>query len=161
LYLKHEAPTEEQNFATVMYLIEHGDAKEDSDDYISPLDILFDDLEFSSPEHIAVKEYKIFKQAAGKTAKSILLSAAVRLTVFNLPKLQAITSSDNLDIGQLGERKQAIFAVIPDNDGTFNFLIGMLYTQAFQALYRSADFEHGGRLPVPVHLILDEFAVRP
>jgi len=158
LYLKHEALPEEQNFATVMYLIEHGDAKEDSDDFISPLDILFDDLEFSSPEHIAVKEYKIFKQAAGKTAKSILLSAAVRLTVFNLPKLQAITSSDNLDIGRLGERKQAIFAVIPDNDGTFNFLVGMLYTQAFQALYRSADFEHGGRLPVPVHLILDEFA---
>lgn len=158
LYLMREAPVEEQNFATVMYLIENGATKEDDEDYISPLDILFDDLADENPDHIAVKEYLIFKQAAGKTAKSVLLSAAVRLAVFNLPKLQAITNTDNLDIASLGERKQAIFAIIPDNDSTFNFLIGMLYTQAFQALYHCADHKHGGRLPVPVHLILDEFA---
>ncbi|MDL2287962.1 type IV secretory system conjugative DNA transfer family protein [Oscillospiraceae bacterium OttesenSCG-928-F05] len=158
LYLHHEAPEDEQNFSMVMYMIENGAASEDDESYTSPLDILFDDLEQEDPEHIALKEFKIFKQAAGKTAKSILVSAAVRLAAFLLPKFQAVTSRDDLDIGSMGERKRAIFAVIPDNDDTFNYLVGMLYTQAFQALFRNADHKHGGRLPIHVRFIMDEFS---
>ncbi len=158
LYLMHEAPVYEQNFATVMYLLENAGASEESEDYRSPVDLVFEALEEESPEHIAVKQYKVFKQAAGKTAKSILVSAAVRLAAFNLPQIQSITSRDDMDLGSLGERKQAIFCVIPDNDSSFNYLVGMLYTQAFQALYYKADHEYGGRLPVHVRVIADEFA---
>ena len=157
LYLLHEAPPEEQNFEMVMYMIENGGAKEDDDDYQSPLDLLFEALEEEDPDHIAVREYKIFKQAAGKTARSILISAAVRLSAFILPQIVSITSRDDMELGMMGDRKQAVFAIIPDNDGTFNYLVGMLYTCAFQALYYQADKVHQGGLPVPVRLMMDEF----
>ena len=157
LYLLHEAPPEEQNFEMVMYMIENGGAREDSDDFQSPLDLLFEALEEEDPGHIAVREYKIFKQAAGKTAKSILLSAAVRLSAFIIPEIVGITSRDDMELGMMGDRKQAVFAIIPDNDSTFNYLVGMLYTCAFQALYYQADKVHQGALPVPVRLMMDEF----
>lgn len=157
LYLLHEAPPEEQNFEMVMYMIENGGAREDDDDFQSPLDLLFEALEEEDPNHIAVREYKIFKQAAGKTAKSILLSAAVRLSAFIIPDIVRITSHDDMELGMMGERKQAVFAIIPDNDGTFNYLVGMLYTCAFQSLYYQADKVHQGALPVPVRLMMDEF----
>lgn len=159
LYLLHEAPPEEQNFEMLLTMIEYGGAKEDSDDYKSPLDLLFEALEEEQPEHIAVRQYKIFRQAAGKTAKSILVGAAVRLTSFTLPEIQSITASDTMELGRLGDRKQAIFCIIPDsNDNSLNFLVGMLYTQAFQELYYQADRVHGGSLPIPVRLLFDEFA---
>ena len=159
LYLLHEAPVEDQNMETILYMIENGGAKEEDDDYQSPLDLLFEALEEEQPDHIAVRQYHIFKQAAGKTAKSILVSAAVRLASFTLPEIQHITASDDMELGKLGERKQAIFCIIPDsNDASLNFLVGMLYTQAFQELYFQADKVHQGALPVPVRLMFDEFA---
>ena len=159
LYLLHEAPVEDQNMETILYMIENGGAKEEDDDYQSPLDLLFEALEEEQPNHIAVRQYHIFKQAAGKTAKSILVSAAVRLASFTLPEIQCITASDDMELGKLGERKQAIFCIIPDsNDASLNFLVGMLYTQAFQELYYQADKIHQGALPVPVRLMFDEFA---
>ena len=159
LYLLHEAPPEDQNMETILYMIENGGAKEEDDDYQSPLDLLFEALEEEQPNHIAVRQYHIFKQAAGKTAKSILVSAAVRLASFTLPEIQHITASDDMELGKLGERKQAIFCIIPDsNDASLNFLVGMLYTQAFQELYYQADKVHQGALPVPVRLMFDEFA---
>lgn len=159
LYLLHEAPVEDQNMETILYMIENGGAKEEDDDYQSPLDLLFEALEEEKPDHIAVRQYYIFKQAAGKTAKSILVSAAVRLASFTLPEIQRITASDDMELGKLGERKQAIFCIIPDsNDASLNFLVGMLYTQAFQELYYQADKIHQGALPVPVRLMFDEFA---
>lgn len=159
LYLLHEAPVEDQNMETILYMIENGGAKEEDDDYQSPLDLLFEALEEEQPDHIAVRQYHIFKQAAGKTAKSILVSAAVRLASFTLPEIQRITATDDMELGKLGERKQAIFCIIPDsNDASLNFLVGMLYTQAFQELYYQADKVHQGALPVPVRLMFDEFA---
>ena len=159
LYLLHEAPPYEQNFEMLMFLIENTAVNEDDEEqYQSPVDMLFDGLEEENPEHIALKQYKIFKQASGKTAKSILISAAVRLAAFNLPDIARMTSYDNLDLGSLGEKKWAIFCVIPDNDNSFNYLVGMLYTQAFQELYYRADHEYGGELPIPVHVMMDEFA---
>lgn len=159
LYLLHEAPVEDQNMETILYMIENGGAKEEDDDYQSPLDLLFEALEEEQPDHIAVRQYHIFKQAAGKTAKSILVSAAVRLASFTLPEIQRITASDDMELGKLGEQKQAIFCIIPDsNDASLNFLVGMLYTQAFQELYYQADKVHQGALPVPVRLMFDEFA---
>ena len=157
LYLIHEAPPEEQNFEMLIYMIENGGAKEDDDDYQSPLDLLFEALEEEYPDHIAVREYKIYKQAAGKTAKSILISAAVRLSAFILPEIQNITAKDDMELEKMGERKQAVFAIIPDNDGTFNYIVGMLYTCAFQSLYYQADKVHQGALPVPVRMMMDEF----
>ena len=159
LYLLHEAPPEDQNMETILYMIENGGAKEEDDDYSSPLDLLFEALEEEQPDHIAVRQYHIFKQAAGKTAKSILVSAAVRLASFTLPEIQRITATDDMELGKLGERKQAIFCIIPDsNDASLNFLVGMLYTQAFQELYYQADKVHQGALPLPVRLMFDEFA---
>ena len=159
LYLLHEAPPEEQNFEMLMFLIENAAVVEDDDDsYESPVDMLFNGLEEENPEHIALKQWKIFKQATGKTAKSILISAAVRLAAFNLPEIAKMTSYDNLSIGSMGKEKRAIFCVIPDNDTSFNYLVGMLYTQAFQELYFVADHSNGGELPVPVHFVMDEFA---
>ena len=159
LYLLHEAPEYEQNMEMILTMIENGAAKEEDDDYKSPLDLLFEALEEEQPDHISLRQYRIFKQAAGKTAKSILISAAVRLASFTLPEIQNITNSDTLELGKLGERKQAIFCVIPDsNDNSLNFLVGMLYTQAFQELYYQADKVHQGALPVPVRLMFDEFA---
>ena len=160
LYLLYEAPKEEQNFSTLMYMIQNAAVMEDDEEYRSPVDILFEALEEEKPEHIAVKQWKIFKQASGKTAKSILISAAVRLAAFNLPEISRMTSYDDLDLGSMGEKKRAIFCVIPDNDTSFNYLVGMLYTQAFQELYYKADHSYGGELPVPVHFVMDEFAVR-
>ena len=159
LYLLYEAPPEDQNMETILYMIENGGAKEEDDDYSSPLDLLFEAPEEEQPDHIAVLQYHIFKQAAGKTAKSILVSAAVRLASFTLPEIQRITATDDMELGKLGERKQAIFCIIPDsNDASLNFLVGMLYTQAFQELYYQADKVHQGALPVPVRLMFDEFA---
>lgn len=157
LYLMHEAPPEEQNFEMLIYMIENGGAREDDDEYQSPLDLLFEALEEEEPNHIAVREYKIYKQAAGKTAKSILISAAVRLSAFILPDIQRITAKDDLELEKMGERKQAVFAIIPDNDSTFNYIVGMLYTCAFQSLYYQADKVHQGALPVPVRMMMDEF----
>ena len=143
----------------ILTMIEYGGAKEDDDGYRSALDLLFEALEEEQPDHIAVREYHIFKQAAGKTARSILVSAAVRLSVFTLRDVQNITARDTLELEKLGDRKQAVFCVIPDsNDNSLNFLVGMLYTQAFQELYYQADKVYGGSLPVPVRLMFDEFA---
>ena len=157
-YLLSEAPAEEQNFSMVMTMLEYADVREEDSGYQSPLDMLFAALERTQPGHIAVRQYKVYKQAAGKTAKSILISLAVRLAAFNLEQIRALTAEDELDIGALGEEKTALFAVIPDNDTSFNYLVGMLYTQIFQELYYRADHVHGGRLPVHVQFILDEFA---
>ena len=157
LYLLHEAPEEEQNFTMVMEMIAAAEVKED-EEYQSPLDELFERLEIRNPNSLALKQYKIYKQAAGKTAKSILISVGVRLSAFNLESIASLTATDELELDLVGERKTAIFAVIPDNDSTFNFLIGMLYTQLFQMLYYQADIVHGGALPVPVHFLMDEFA---
>lgn len=158
LYLINEAPEEEQNFSMVMEMIIAAEPKEDDEDYISPLDQLFIELEKDKPESLALKQYKIYKQAAGKTAKSILISVGVRLAAFNLESIASLTHYDELELEKMGERKTALFAVIPDNDSTFNFLIGMLYTQLFQMLYYSADIIHHGELPIPVHFMMDEFA---
>ena len=157
-YLLHEAPEEEQNFTMVMEMIAAAEVKEDDEEYQSPLDELFERLEIRNPNSLALKQYKIYKQAAGKTAKSILISVGVRLSAFNLESIASLTATDELELDLVGERKTAIFAVIPDNDSTFNFLIGMLYTQLFQMLYYQADIVHGGALPVPVHFLMDEFA---
>ena len=158
LYLLHEAPEEEQNFTMVMEMIAAAEVKEDDEEYQSPLDELFERLEIRNPNSLALKQYKIYKQAAGKTAKSILISVGVRLSAFNLESIASLTATDELELDLVGERKTAIFAVIPDNDSTFNFLIGMLYTQLFQMLYYQADIVHGGALPVSVHFLMDEFA---
>lgn len=159
LYLLHEAPPEEQTLEMLLTMLEYGGASEEDESYQSPLDLLFEALEEEQPGHIAVREYHIFQQAAGKTARSILVSAAVRLSVFALPEIQNITARDTLELEKLGERKQAIFCVIPDsNDNSLNFLVGMLYTQAFQELYFQADKVHEGSLTVPVRLLFDEFA---
>lgn len=159
LYLLHEAPAEEQTMEMMLTMIEYGGAKEDDDDYQSPLDLLFEALEEENPSHIAVREYRVFKQAAGKTAKSILVGAAVRLASFTLPEIQNLTSEDSMELEKLGDRKQAIFCIIPDsNDTSLNFLVGMMYTQVFQELYHQADKVHKGALPIPVRLMFDEFA---
>ena len=158
LYLLHEAPEEEQNFTMVMEMIAAAEVKEDDEEYQSQLDELFERLEIRNPNSLALKQYKIYKQAAGKTAKSILISVGVRLSAFNLESIASLTATDELELDLVGERKTAIFAVIPDNDSTFNFLIGMLYTQLFQMLYYQADIVHGGALPIPVHFLMDEFA---
>ena len=157
-YLLYEAPEDEQNFAEIMTMLSYADVKEEKDDFLSPLDLLFKQLEKNKPDHIAVKQYSVYKQSAGKTAKSINVSLAVRLAAFNLEQIRDITSKDEMDIGNLGEKKMAIFAVIPDNDTSMSYLVGMLYTQIIQELYYRADHIYHGRLPVHVRLILDEFA---
>ena len=157
-YLHYEAPPEEQNFPMVMEMIRAGEVREDSDDYRSPLDELFDRLEMEKPEHIALKYYRNYRSGSAKTLKSIQITLVARLEKFNLESLAGITQTDEMELWSLGERKTAIFAVIPDNDSSFNFLIGMLYTQLFQQLYYQADVVHSGRLPVHVHFVMDEFA---
>jgi type IV secretion system protein VirD4 len=161
LMLFQEAPEYEQNFSMVMRVLEYAEVKEDDDEHVSPLDMLFAKLEKEKPNSVAVRQYKVFKLAAGKTAKSILVSTAVRLAAFNLPQIKAITDHDDMDLYTLGEKKVALYAVIPDNDQTFNFLVSLLYAQAFQALYYSADQIHHGALPRHVHFVLDEFAAMP
>lgn len=158
LYLVNEAPPEEQNFPMVMEMINAAEVKEEDEEYASVLDELFERLAMNDPEHLAVKQYHIFKLAAGKTAKSILISLGVRLEKFNLPQIASIVSYDELDIPSLGERKTALFAIIPDNDSSLNFIIGMMYSSIFQELYYIADHVYGGRLPVHVHCVMDEFA---
>ena len=157
LYLLHEAPPEEQNFAMIMEMLGSAQVKEEDEDYESPLDILFDRLEMWDPDSIAVKQYHIYKQAAGKTAKSILISVGVRLAAFNLPQIAKLTNTDELDLSNMGERKVALFCCIPDADTSLNYLVGMIYSQLFQTLYYMADRVHGGALPVPVNCIMDEF----
>ena len=161
LMLFQEAPEYEQNFSMVMRVLEYAEVREEDDEYLSPLDILFQAMERENPESVALRQYKVFKQSAGKTAKSILVSAAVRLAPFNLPQIRAITDHDDMDLYTLGEKKCALYAVIPDNDNTFNFLVSLLYSQAFQTLYYSADQIHHGALPQHVHFVLDEFAAMP
>ena len=157
-YLHYEAPEEEQNFSMVMDMIRYGEVKEDDENHVSPLDILFQKLEYRNPEHIALKYYRGYHSGSGKTLKSIQISLISRLEKFNLESLASITQYDELELPLMGERKTAVFAVIPDNDTSFNFIVGMLYTQLFQQLYYSADIVHGGRLPVHVHFVMDEFA---
>ncbi len=158
LYLLYMASPEEQNFPMVMDLLSAAEVHEEDEDFKSILDELFNRLEAEEPDNLAVKQYNIFKLAAGKTAKSILISLAVRLEKFNLPQIASITMHDELDLASLGEKKVALFAVIPDNDSSLNYIVGMMYTQLFQELYYSADRIHNGRLPVHVHCVMDEFA---
>jgi type IV secretion system protein VirD4 len=157
-YLKYEAPEDEQNFPMVMEMIRAAEVREDNDDYQSPLDELFDRLEEKDPNHIAVKYYRNYHSGSAKTLKSIQITLISRLEKFNLSSLAGITGTDELELYSIGEIKTAVFAVIPDNDSSFNFIIGMLYTQLFQQLYYQADHIHGGRLPVHVHFVMDEFA---
>ena len=157
-YLKYEAPEEEQNFPMVMELLRAGEVHEDDDSYLSPLDVLFNRLESREPEHIAVKYYRDYRSGSAKTLKSIQITLASRLEKFNLESLASLTMVDELDLPSLGEKKVALFALIPDNDTSFNFLVSILYTQLFQQLFFLADHKYGGSLPVPVHFVMDEFA---
>ena len=157
LYLLHEAPPEEQNFPMIMEMLGSAQVKEEDEEYQSPLDILFERLEMRKPDSIAVKQYQIYKQAAGKTAKSILISVGVRLAAFNLKEIANLTCTDELDLASIGEKKVALFCCIPDADSSLNYLVGMIYSNLFQTLYYVADRKYGGRLPVPVHCIMDEW----
>ena len=161
LMLFQEAPEYEQNFSMVMRVLEYAEVREEDEGHVSPLDLLFESIERRKPDSVAVRQYKVFKLAAGKTAKSILVSTAVSLAPFNLPQIQALTEHDDMGLYTLGEKKVALYAVIPDNDNTFNFLVSLLYAQAFQALYYSADQIHHGPLPRHVRFVLDEFAAMP
>lgn len=157
-YLKYEAPEDEQNFPMVMEMLRAGEVREDDEDYISPLDNLFYDLELKEPEHIAVRFYNNYKKGAGKTLKSIQITLAARLEKFDLQSLAALTATDELNLRSLGEKKVALFALIPDNDTSFNFIVSMLYTQLFQQLFYIADREYKGSLPMHCHFVMDEFA---
>ena len=157
-YLWHEAPEDEQNFSMVMEMLRAGEVKEDDDNYVSPLDILFNQLEIENPNHIAIKYYRDYRSGSGKTLKSIQITLASRLEKFNLDSVSSLTQTDELELDTIGEKKTALFAIIPDNDTSFNFLISILYTQLFQHLFYSADHKYGGRLPVHVHFLMDEFA---
>lgn len=157
-YLHYEAPPEEQNFPMVMEMIRAGEVREDDETYKSALDILFERLEMRNPEHIALKYYRSYHSGSGKTLKSIQITLISRLEKFNLESLASITQNDELELWSISEKKTAVFAIIPDNDSSFSFLVGMLYTQLFQQLYYQADVIHGGRLPVHVHFLMDEFA---
>lgn len=157
-YLHYEAPEEEQNFPMVMEMLRAGAIEDEEDNRPSPLDNLFSDLEYEHPDHIAVKYYHNYHSGSAKTLKSIQITLAARLEKFNLESLAQMTSTDELDLPSLGEKKVALFALIPDNDSSFNFLVSILYTQLFQQLFYAADHIHGGCLPVPVHFLMDEFA---
>lgn len=157
-YLWYEAPEDEKNFPMVMEMLRAGEVREDDDSYQSPLDELFDRLEMRSPDHIAVKYYKDYRSGSAKTLKSIQITLASRLEKFNLSSVAALTATDELDLSSLGEKKVALFALIPDNDASFNFLVSLLYASTFQELFYSADRVHGGSLPTPVHFLMDEFA---
>ena len=157
-YLWYEAPEDEQNFPMVMEMLRAGEVREDDDGYISPLDLLFNQLEMENKNHIAVKYYRDYRSGSAKTLKSIQVTLASRLEKFNLSSLSSLTQTDELELETIGERKTALFAIIPDNDTSFNFLVSMLYTQLFQQLFYCADYKHGGRLPIHVHFLMDEFA---
>lgn len=156
-YLKHEAPEEEQNFSMVMEMIRYGDVKEDDDMYSSPLDLLFERLEEREPNHIAVKYYKNYRSGSAKTLKSIQITLVSKLEKFNLDSVASLTATDELELDSFGDKKVALFAIIPDNDSSFNFLVSILYTQLFQRLFFLADYKYGGSLPIPVHFLMDEF----
>ena len=157
-YLHYEAPPDEQNFAMVMEMLRAGAIEDEDDNRPSPLDCLFDELADDNPDHIAIKYYRSYHSGSAKTLKSIQITLAARLEKFNLESLASLTSTDELELGTLGEKKTALFALIPDNDTSFNFLVSILYTQLFQQLFYSADHIHGGSLPIPVHFLMDEFA---
>ena len=157
-YLHYEAPDDEQNFAMVMEMLRAAEIEDEESNAPSALDDLFRDLESVSPEHIALKYYHSYHSGSAKTLKSIQITLAARLEKFNLESLAALTSTDELDLPSIGEKKVALFALIPDNDSSFNFLVSILYTQLFQQLFYSADHIHGGALPIPVHFLMDEFA---
>ncbi len=158
LYLLHEAPPEEQNFSMVMEMIAAAEVHEDDDNYQSPLDILFERLEMREPDSIACKQYRIFKQAAGKTAKSILISCGARLAPFDIAELRGLMSYDEMELDTIGDRKTALFVIISDTDDTFNFVVAIMYSQLFNLLCDKADDVYNGRLPVHVRCLLDEFA---
>lgn len=157
-YLHYEAPEDEQNFAMVMEMLRAGAIENEEDSRPTPLDCLFADLEMDRPDHIALKYYRSYHAGSAKTLKSIQITLAARLEKFNLESLAALTCTDELDLASMGEKKVALFAIIPDNDSSFNFLVSILYTQLFQQLFFSADHIHGGALPIPVHFLMDEFA---
>ena len=157
-YLHYEAPEDEQNFAMVMEMLRAGAIEDEEEPRPSPLDNLFSELEYENPEHIALKYYHSYHSGSAKTLKSIQITLAARLEKFNLESLAALTTADELELETLGEKKTALFALIPDNDTSFNFLVSILYTQLFQQLFYSADHIHGGSLPIPVHFVMDEFA---
>ena len=157
-FLRYEAPADEQNFSMVMEMLRAADVREEDETYLSPLDELFERLEMREPDHIAVKYYKNYRSGSAKTLKSIQITLAARLEKFNLESLAALTMTDELDLPSLGEKPVALFALIPDNDTSFNFLVSLLYTQLFQQLFYVADRKYGGALPVPVHFLMDEFA---
>ena len=157
-YLHYEAPEDEQNFAMIMEMLRAGAIEDEEGPRPSPLDNLFSELEYENPDHIALKYYHSYHSGSAKTLKSIQITLAARLEKFNLESLASLTSTDELELETLGEKKTALFALIPDNDTSFNFLVSILYTQLFQQLFYSADHIHGGSLPIPVHFLMDEFA---
>ena len=157
-YLHYEAPEDEQNFAMIMEMLRAGAIEDEEEPRPSPLDNLFSELEYENPDHIALKYYHSYHSGSAKTLKSIQITLAARLEKFNLESLASLTSTDELELETLGEKKTALFALIPDNDTSFNFLVSILYTQLFQQLFYSADHIHGGSLPIPVHFLMDEFA---
>ena len=157
-YIWYEAPMEEQNFLTLLELLNASEAREEDENFKSPVDVLFGDLEKKDPEHFAVRQYKKFKMAAGKTLKSILISCAARLAPFDIKELRDLMAYDELELDTLGDSKAALFVIISDTDSTFNFVAALMYSQLFNLLCDKADDYYGGRLPVHVRLILDEFA---
>lgn len=161
LYLKYEAPEDEQNFEVVLEMLRAGEVKEDNEEYKSPLDKLFARLELKDSNHIALKYYRDYRIGSAKTLKSIQITLSSRLEKFNLSELAKMTRIDEMELDTIGERKVALFALIPDNDSSFNFLVSILYTQLFQQLFYTADHKYKGSLPIPVHFCMDEFAVRP
>mgnify|MGYP005761247067 FL=1 len=157
-YIHYEAPVEEQNFSTLIEFINAMEVREDDEDFQNPVDLMFEALEKTKPNHFAVRQYKKFKLAAGKTSKSILISCGARLAPFDIEELRDITAYDELELDTLGDKKTALFLIMSDTDGTFNFLISMIYTQLFNLLCEKADDEYGGRLPVHVRCLIDEAA---
>ena len=157
-YIHYEAPVEEQNFATLIEFINAMEVREDDEEFQNPVDIMFENLEKRNPKHFAVRQYKKYKLAAGKTAKSILISCGARLAVFDIQELREITAYDELELDTIGDRKTALFLIMSDTDATFNFLISMIYTQLFNLLCEKADDVYGGRLPVHVRCLIDEAA---
>ena len=157
-YIWYEAPDEEKNFTTLLEMINASEAREDDEDFQNPVDLMFERLEEKDPEHFAVKQYKKYKLAAGKTAKSILISCGARLAPFDIKELRDLMETDEMELDTIGDRKTALFVIISDTDDTFNFVVSILYTQLFNLLCDKADDEYGGRLPVHVRCLLDEFA---
>ena len=157
-YIYYEAPKEEKNFATLLDMIDASEVREDDENYKNPIDRLFEALEKKEPRHFAVKQYKKYKLAAGKTAKSILISCGARLSPFDIQELRDLMSEDELELDCLGDRKTALFVIISDTDDTFNFVVSIMYSQLFNLLCDKADDVYGGRLPVHVRFLLDEFA---